>query len=87
MAIKPHEILDEIREAEDQVTALQHRFLRSMGWEETCDTGALWLWKKEINGKHMRVSLAAAMHLAEDECPYPVEETLPPNDDGGCLEM
>lgn len=73
MSKQPHEILEELQEAESKLEDLRHSFLRSMGWEYTCDTAATWLWKKEIDGKHMRLCESAAMSLAEFECPFPDE--------------
>lgn len=84
--MKPYELLEKYREAESEVEAALRAFLRSMGWEHTCDTHALWLWKNVVDGKELRVSESVALHIAMEECewPYEGEECHPEGYEGTC---
>lgn len=83
---KPHELLEKFREAEGEVEPALDRFLRAMGWDYTCDTRALWLWKKEVDGKELRVNASTALHIAMEDCPWPYqgEECHPEGYEGSC---
>lgn len=62
------QILAEFETALKDVARLRSDFLYAMGWKEVCDIGGVWLWAKEIDGKHVRVDMAAALRHAEQEC-------------------
>lgn len=64
----PIEILADFEEALKNVMRLRSDFLHAMGWKESCDIGGVWLWAKEIDGKQVRVDMAAALRHAEQEC-------------------
>lgn len=82
----PFETLELLKDAESQVENLRSQFLRSMGWEYTCDTGSLWLWRKVIDGKEIRVDASSAMWLAEGDVklPYDGESQHDDGYDGPC---
>lgn len=65
---EPIEILADFEEALKDVARLRSDFLYAMGWKEACDIGGVWLWAKEIDGKQVRVDMAAALRHAEQEC-------------------
>lgn len=86
MKKEPYKLLGEIRTAETELEQAKRRFLQSMGFSYTCDTNALWLWGKEIDGKTVRLSEAGALNVAESEClwPYQGEAEHPEGYDGEC---
>lgn len=61
------ELSAEVARIEEQIEMMKHDLLRKNGWTYTCDTpGALWLWTKEIAGKHYAVDQVTALHIVRN---------------------
>ena len=55
------------------------RWLRSCGWERTCDVpGSFWGWVKQMpDGRHVFVTESMAIKMQEDETPVPEPDEVP----------
>lgn len=70
-------LVNEIKDAENEVERLQHEYLKSCGWTYTSDTpGCLWLWVKAApksrrngrpDGAVMMVNTDIALHMQRDD--------------------
>lgn len=58
---------DKIVDADGARELAVHRFLESKGWKYTSEMGALWLWKKEIEGKLVYVNESSAIWLCDHD--------------------
>jgi len=60
----------DIDEAREQLNIDIGEFLRSRGWEYTCDTpGSLWLFRKAVGGKTLLVDADTALHIEQRNDP------------------
>lgn len=62
MEITKQKKLEELDNAESDLTFAKHRLLRNLGWENSCSNpAAMWLWVKNIDG--LRYTLDTEMAL------------------------
>lgn len=55
---------DEIEFTREQLDFAVDRWLRSRGWESTCETpGSYWLWRREIKGHKYLVDRSHAISI------------------------
>ncbi len=65
--MRPIEIIEAIEECSKQrerVGFEEEKLLRTLGWGLKCGhPGGLWLWVKDLDGKHYRVPAEIALQL------------------------
>ena len=83
---KTNDILERVKLLQDEISTLQHKFLRLCGWEWSCNTpGSYWLWKKHWYGAGIvcvDIDKAITMQVASDISPYMDNEERPSCDTG-----
>lgn len=69
--IQKSDLLNEIRDMEQNVLYRKEAFLRKYGWEHSCNfPGSYWLWVKCVRGETIAVSLNSAINIESNICHY-----------------
>lgn len=70
--VQVQELSDAIHDAEHELTGRCTAFLKSMGWEQTCNTpGSYWLWRRDFADVDARWREIEAAKEARDGKPFP----------------